>query len=34
MTGQALSVDGGVTAGLSQGLMGAVASQLQPEVVA
>ena len=34
MTGQALSVDGGVTAGLSQELMGAVASQLQPEVVA
>ena len=33
MTGQAVSVDGGVTAGLSQALMGAVASQLQTEVV-
>jgi NAD(P)-dependent dehydrogenase (short-subunit alcohol dehydrogenase family) len=31
LTGQALSVDGGVTAGFSQGLLGAVASQLHAE---
>jgi NAD(P)-dependent dehydrogenase (short-subunit alcohol dehydrogenase family) len=31
LTGQALTVDGGVTAGHSQALMGAVASQLQAE---
>jgi NAD(P)-dependent dehydrogenase (short-subunit alcohol dehydrogenase family) len=32
LTGQAISVDGGVTAGLSQGLLGAVASQLKETV--
>jgi NAD(P)-dependent dehydrogenase (short-subunit alcohol dehydrogenase family) len=34
LTGQALSVDGGVTAGLSQGVLGAVASQLHAEAAA
>ena len=33
LTGQALTVDGGLTAGHSQALMGAVASQLQGEAV-
>ena len=34
LTGQALTVDGGVTAGISQALLGAVASAMQEEAVA
>jgi NAD(P)-dependent dehydrogenase (short-subunit alcohol dehydrogenase family) len=34
LTGQALSVDGGLTAGFSQALLGAVASQLHAEATA
>jgi NAD(P)-dependent dehydrogenase (short-subunit alcohol dehydrogenase family) len=33
MTGQALTVDGGITAGYSQALLGAVAAQMQAEAV-